>query len=412
MTTPAALDRPRLRGAALLLAGAIAGTLIGALLLRRPAPPAASPAPGPVPAQAQGEDARERVALPPGAHAKNPIETVTVARVHLARDVEVVGSVGYDADRFATIGPLIAGRIASVRAGIGDKIRAGQVLAELESAEVGQARAAYLTARATSLAAQANLRRERELAEQKVSSARERELAEAHAATESANLAAATQRLRALGLRAADITQLQQNEQRAGHVPLVSPIVGVVLTRSITLGQSVQPATDAFTVADLTHLWVLLDLFEKDLPHVHVGQRAELRTEVYPGRHFPARVSYVSQVIDEKTRTAPVRVEFDNKEGLFRPGQFVTATLHGEKPGEKPGEKLSAPPVLAVPRRAIVTVEGRPLAFVAEADGTFTRRVVELGVSGGGLVEVRAGLSEGEKVAANGAFLLKSELLR
>jgi cobalt-zinc-cadmium efflux system membrane fusion protein len=110
-------------------------------------------------------------------------------------------------------------------------------------------------------------------------------------------------------------------------------------------------------------------------------------------------------VIDEKTRTAQVRIEFQNAEGLFRPGQFVTATLLGD-PARAKTE------VLAVPRKAVQTIEGKPLVFVAEADGTFSKRSVELGISGGAQIEVRSGLTAGERVATDGGFLLKSELLR
>uniref|UniRef100_UPI002DD67EBE efflux RND transporter periplasmic adaptor subunit n=1 Tax=Dokdonella sp. TaxID=2291710 RepID=UPI002DD67EBE len=297
----------------------------------------------------------------------------------------------------------IAGRLVSIQVRVGDKVKAGQTMAELESAEVGQAQAAYLTARASSFAAEANLRRERELAERKVSSERERELAEAAAITQQAELAAAMQRLRALGLRQSDISQIR--DARAGRVSLLAPIDGTVIRREVSLGQAVQSASDAFQVADLSRLWVLLDLFEKDLPHVHSAQRAEIRTEAYPGRTFPAQVALIGSVIDEKTRTAPVRVEFDNSEGLLRPGQFVTATLQGEA-------TVAQTAVLTVPRKAVVTVEGKPLLFVQTGSGRFERRSVELGPSGGSLIEVRSGVSEGELVVVDGGFLLKSELLR
>lgn len=382
---------------------AAAGIGLGLLFPRAgSAPDGASTPPANSAKPASSSDGKTTLALPADALRKNQIEVVEVQRQRLARDVEVVGSVDLAPNYHAQIGPLIAGRIVSIKSQVGDRVRAGQVLAELESSEVGQAQAAYLTARATSLAAQANLRRERELAERKVSSERERELAEAAAITEQAQLAAATQRLRALGLRQDDIKQIAP--ERAGIVPLYSPIDGTIIARSISLGQSVQPATDAFSVANLSQLWVQLDLFEKDLPYVHADQRAEVRTEVYPGKSFPARVAYVGQVIDEKTRTAPVRIEFDNKEGLFRPGQFVTATLQGDA-----SRVLSE--VLAVPRKAVLTVEGRPLVFVQEGGG-FAKRAVELGASGGGLVEVRSGVAAGDKVAVDGGFLLKSELLR
>lgn len=392
-------------GAALGLFGL--GALGGGLVARRSGaerPPARAGAPAAAIAPA-ADSAAADIRLPPKASRLNRIETTEVTRVKLARDVEVVGSVGYDADHFAQVGPLIAGRIVTLRVGIGDKVHAGQTLAELESAEVGQAEAAYLTARATSVAAQANLRRERELAASHVSAERDRELAEAQAASEQAQLAAAVQRLRTLGLRPDDIRELERSGGRPGRVPLLSPIDGTVVTREVSLGQAVQPATDAFKVANLSHLWVLLDLFEKDLPYVHVDQRAVLRTEVYPGKNFPARVAYVGQAIDEKTRTAPVRIEFDNSLGLFRPGQFVTATLHGD-----PTRALAE--VLAVPRSAVLTVEGKPLLFVLGPEGGFARRPVELGVSGGGLVEIRSGVALGERVAVDGGFLLKSELLR
>jgi cobalt-zinc-cadmium efflux system membrane fusion protein len=388
----------KLGQALLLLVVAGAGVGIGGLIFRGSGAASVGPAATPV---ATGE-ARGTVSLSADALRKNQIEVVEVKRQRLARDVEVVGSVGFAANYHAEIGPLIAGRIVSIKAQVGERVQAGQVLAELESFEVGQAQAAYLTARATSLAAQANLRRERELAERKVSSERERELAEAAAITEQAQLAAATQRLRALGLRQVDIRQTSEN--RAGIVPLYSPIDGTIITRSISLGQAVQPATDAFAVANLSQLWVQLDLFEKDLPYVHADQRAEIRTEVYPGRTFPARVAYIGQVIDEKTRTAPVRIEFDNHEGLFRPGQFVTATLQGD-----PSRVTSE--VLAVPRKAVLTVDGKPLVFVQDGPG-FGKRGIELGASGGQMIEVRSGLAVGDKIAVDGGFLLKSELLR
>lgn len=382
---------------------AAAGIGLGLLIPRGgSAPPAAPSAPADVPKPSSSSEPKGTLTLSADALRKNQIEIIEVKPQRLARDVEVVGSVELAPNYHAQIGPLIAGRIISIKAQVGDHVRAGQVLAELESSEVGQAQAAYLTARATSMAAQANLRREKELAERKVSSERERELAEAAAITEQAQLAAATQRLRALGLRQADIKQI--NEDRAGIVPLYSPIDGTIIARSISLGQSVQPATDAFSVANLSQLWVQLDLFEKDLPYVHADQRAEIRTEVYPGKSFKARVAYVGQVIEEKTRTAPVRIEFDNQDGLFRPGQFVTATLQGD-PSRVRTE------VLAVPRKAVLTVEGKPLVFVQESSG-FIKRSIELGASGGALVEVRSGLSAGDKVAVDGGFLLKSELLR
>ena len=335
--------------------------------------------------------------------AKNPLAIFAVKREPLARDLSLVGSVTYDADHYAVVGPLIAGRIVALHAGSGDRVHRGQVLCELESPDVGAAQAAYLEARAKLAAAQSNLRRERELATQHVSSDRERELAEAQAASEQAALDAARQRLESLGFHAADLGKSATGT--GGRVAIRSPLEGVVITREVTLGQAVQAATDAFRVADLTHLWVNLDVYEKDLEAVHIGERVDVTTESLPGRVLPARVTYVEPRVDDKTRTARVRIEMDNQAGALRPGQFVSARLHGDP-------KRATSPVLAVPRRAVLSVDGKHLVFVKRTADQFEQRAVEVGVSGGELVEIVRGVAEGDPVVTDGAFLLKSELLR
>ena len=137
---------------------------------------------------------------------------------------------------------------------------------------------------------------------------------------------------------------------------------------------------------------------------MHPGQRVNLRTDAAAGEVFKARVAYVDPVIDAKTRTAHVRVEFENTERKFRLNQLVTARIIGDS-------EHAGPPVLTVPNAAVQRVEGLPIVFVRKSDG-FERRAVEPGMTGGDRVEVRSGLKEGEEVAMAGAFLLKSELLR
>jgi cobalt-zinc-cadmium efflux system membrane fusion protein len=167
----------------------------------------------------------------------------------------------------------------------------------------------------------------------------------------------------------------------------------------------VERSTDAFTIADLAHLWVMLDIYEKDLARVHEGEAVNVRTETYPGEVFKGRVAYVEPVIDEKTRTAKVRIELDNRHRKLRVNQFVTARIIGDR------QTVASGPMLSVPLTALQRVEGTPVVFVRKGEG-FEKRVIEPGISGGDLVEVRSGLREGEEVAMVGAFLLKSELLR
>jgi len=346
------------------------------------------------------------LALPAGAGAKNPVRVTQAALVRLARDIQVIGTVAPDQDHFAVVGPLVSGRVAKLNAGVGDRLRRGQIIGEIESAEVGEARAALISAKARYAAAETNLRRETDLAERRISSSRERELAQAQWVTDKAGVRAAAERLRAIGLSEADIEAIDHKDL-GGRVPVRSPIDGTVIERTITLGQAVERATDAFKIADLSHLWVNLDLYEKDLARVRIGQEVEVRAEAFPGEVFRGRVAYVVPMIDEATRTAKVRLEFENRQGQLSLGQLVTARIVGD------GHR-GAPEVLAVPRNAVERVEGRPVVFVARdaAAGAFQQRTVELGASGGELVEIRTGLAAGELVAIDGAFLLKSELLR
>ena len=341
--------------------------------------------------------------LPQRAAAKNPIETVPVRPMRLAGDIQVLGNVSYDADHFAIVGPLVAGRMTRLAVGVGAKVRRGQVMAEIESADVGEARGAFISAKARLAAAEANLRRERELAEKHISSAREREAAEAQWASEGASMRAAQERLRAMGLSDADIRAVDDSAV-GGRVAMRAPIDGTVIERLVTLGEAVERAADAFKIANLAHVWILLDLYEKDLSRARVGQSVEARTEAYPGEIFPGRIAYVAPVIDEATRTAKVRVEIENASGKLHIGQLMNARLAGNS-------ELTTAPVLTVPRSAIQRVDGKPLVFVKGPQG-YERRAVELGVSGGELVEIRTGVRAGEEIATDGAFLLKSEMLR
>jgi membrane fusion protein, heavy metal efflux system len=334
---------------------------------------------------------------------KNPVKVASAELARIAGDIQVVGTVAFHEDHYAVVGPLVAGRISRLAAGVGDQIRRGEVLAEIESAEVGQARADLVAAKARYSAAEANLHRESELADKRISSERERELAHAQWVTEQAGVRAATMRLRAIGLSAADIEGGDHGDV-AGRVPIRAPIGGTVIERKVTLGQAVERATDAFKIADTSRVWVTLDLYEKDLFHVHVGQEVEIWTESRPGESFRGKVAFIVPEIDQATRTAKVRLELANPKGLLEAGQLVTARIVAD-------ERRETAEVLAVPRSAVEQIEGKTVVFVQSGDG-FERRNVLTGTSGGARIEIRQGLAPGDRVAVEGAFLLKSELLR
>ena len=314
------------------------------------------------------------IALAPAARDKNPVKVAAAEVMQLAGDIQVVGTVSFPR------GPLRDGRSPGGGPDL-EARRRGRGPSTAWSGDRGNRKQRGGTgagrlggARARYVAAEANLRRENDLAEKKISSSRERELAQAQWATEQAGIRAAVIRLQAIGLAPADIENLEKRDA-AGHVPIRAPIAGTIIERHVTLGQAVERATDAFKIADLSHVWVTLDLYEKDLFRVHVGQDVELRTDARPGEILHGRVAFIVPVIDEATRTAKVRLEFPNPKGVVQVGQLVTARILA-------GGKRDAVGVLAVPRSAVEQLEGKTIVFVKTGEG-FERRSVLLGSSGG-----------------------------
>jgi cobalt-zinc-cadmium efflux system membrane fusion protein len=184
---------------------------------------------------------------------------------------------------------------------------------------------------------------------------------------------------------------------------LRSPLDGEVIERFAVLGQVVGLTEPILSVANLDYLWVELDVFEHDLARVADGNDALIESEAYSGKVFSGKVTHIDAKLDVATRTARVRVGVDNRERLLRPGQFVTARL---TTGGVVREALT------IPALSVLQVEGAPAAFVALSKGQYEARPVELGIVAGDRVEVTRGLVEGETIVTDGAFVLKSEMLR
>jgi cobalt-zinc-cadmium efflux system membrane fusion protein len=184
---------------------------------------------------------------------------------------------------------------------------------------------------------------------------------------------------------------------------LRSPIAGKVIERNVSRGQSVEATYTAYRVADLSRVWVQLAVFERQLIAVKPGDGVDLYTENEPTRPVRGSVAYVGDVIDENTRTAPVRVVVDRPEIPLRPGQSVRAQIHTSAP-------VSGS--LVVPRDAVTSVDGKPTVFVAKDALSVEPRQVGVGGQDGQRIEIVSGLTEGERVATSGVFALKSEIFR
>ena len=302
------------------------------------------------------------------------------------------GTITYDQNRVSHIGPRTEGRILSLRADLGDRVRSGQVIAILESPEVGATRADLHEAESILEIARENYEREKRLEEQGISSRRElldaeRELRQAEAA-----LLRARERLSALGAGHGD----------GSEFGVTAPFDGVVVEKHATRGEVVGPSDQLFTVADLGRLWIELDIYERDLRRVSLDQPVTVTTTAYPERDFDGRIVYIGDILDPARRTVRARVEVENPAGVLKPGMFARANI----------SVAGGNTVVVVPRAAVQNIGGRQVVWVpGEEPGHFTVRPVEVGQTlEGGRIEILSGLEPGERIVTEGAFTLKAQL--
>ncbi len=352
------------------------------------------------------DHAEERIALSGEARQTVSFQIVTVQRRGLEQEIRTTAVIEPNENRLAHISPRIPGRVVEVKAFLGDAVKTGHILAELDSLELGQAKAAYLTAQAHREVAQAHYQREERLFRQQISAEKEYLAARGEFLRADTQWKAARETLRLLGLRDREIEQLnwRGGKQPLSRFPLLAPFAGIVVEKHLTIGELLKPEDQPYTIADLSALWVLLDIYEKDLNHIRLGAQARLVVDAYPGESFQGTITYVSDLLDKTTRTARARVEIANPDRRLKPGMFATATVAAMIP--------HATEVLAIPAAAVHRVREQPVAFVQEAEGVFVPRRLKLGRAAGGYVEILEGLTEGELVVTEGGFYLKSALLR
>jgi membrane fusion protein, heavy metal efflux system len=314
----------------------------------------------------------------------------------LAPVVRVTGSVDFDPERVAALGARVAGRIERIAKYPGDTVKAGDVVALVRSAELGRAQADILSLGAQASAAAANQRRQEALAAQRVTAEREAELARAAREQAQAELAAAQQRLAAIGGGGAG--------QPGGLLAITSPIDGRLVELFVARGQALEPSQTIARVADLSRLWIELAVFERDLGRIREGDRVEVAPQTDAQKSVVGHVAHVGEVIDRDTRSATVRVVVDNKDGTLRPGQSVLAGINVAK--------VAASDQPLVPLDAVATIDGNATLFVAVDDSAVEPRRVTLGPRDVQSVLITSGLKPGERIVVSGVFALKSELFR
>ena len=325
------------------------------------------------------------------------VTTATVESRAAGERLTLLGELSVDERAYAQVGVPVAARVTRLLAGAGDRVAAGQALAEVTSPELGRARAEYVSAAARVALTEAALERKRGLAAERIVPVREVQEAES-AAVE----ARAAQRMAraAIGAYGVDPPAADAPEATSSSFFLRSPLAGTVIERSAVVGQMLDASTPAFTLGDLSRLWLTVHAFERDAVRVESGAAATMTFAALPGREFGGVVSLVGRSVERESRTVPVRVDVRNDGRLLRPGMSGAASIPiGAADG----------PALTVPVAAVQRLGNAWCVFVPRGEGSFEIRAIGRGRDLGGEVEVLSGLRAGETVVVDGAFLLKAE---
>jgi membrane fusion protein, heavy metal efflux system len=344
-----------------------------------------------------------QVDLGPDDLKKAQLQTVHVDMRETASTLRVPGIVNPDEYREVHVTPLVGGVIRQVPVVLGDRVRRGQTMAVIFSSDLADAETAYLVMLAELDAEHKKLERTQILLKLGSASQQEEEEVEANHAAHEAHVRAALEKLRLLGASDRQIAALKQAEQIDANFSVPAPINGIVLSRTANQGLVTNMSQELFTVADLSTVWVMASINEKDFSTVHVGTIAAVTTPAYPGRAWKGRVVYIQPQVDPTTRTAQARIEVANPDENLRLDMYmdVAFTSSGGK-------------ALAVPESAVQAIGEKQYVFlpVKDSDGSFAVRQVKLGPVANGFYAVLEGLKINDGVVTDGSFILKAEAIR
>jgi membrane fusion protein, heavy metal efflux system len=308
--------------------------------------------------------------------------------------LNVTGTVNPDVSRTIPVISLASGRVVAIHARIGDYVTKGQLLMEVQSTDISGAFDQYLKAVNDERLARTQYERAKILYDKGAIAKSQVEIAEDNEQDALADLSAAEQQLRVLGV---------DKDHPAATAKIYAPASGVITAQNVTdasaAGVNFSGSSTAFTIADLSHVWIICDVYENDLPTVHVGQTADMRLTAYPDRVLTGTIGEIDAVLDPNIRTAKVRIQVPNPDRIMRLGMFATATFHGKK------LEMRA----SVPATAILHLHDRDWVYVPAGDGRFRRVGVVGGVMlPGGMQEVVSGISPGQQVVTQALQLQNS----
>lgn len=400
--------------AASVLALVAVAAIVALLLWNRSRSGAGRPVPAPrtiadsSSSPAQGEPTQPTITLSAEVAQNARIKIETVGEKVMSAEVTgatVVGTVQANTYRSTPVVSLVGGVVRRVNAELGQNVRQGQTLAVVFSDDLAKAQSEYLSTLAELDEHHKHHSRTMKLAEIGAASREELEQATTKLRTAEAQVASQRQRLLLLGLPSQRINQLKSSAQVSSEVSLPAPVSGTVISRTVNPGEVITADKELLRVSDLSSVWVIAQVYEKDLGKIRIGSGASVTSDAYPGRVLRGQLSYIDPVIDQTTRTAQVRVELANPGQLLKIGMFVNvafATLGGSE---------STVPI--VPKAAVQNVNNQQVVFVATKDANvFAMRPVRLGTEANGFYPLVEGLTVGDKIVTDGSFLLRAEWLK
>ncbi len=321
----------------------------------------------------------------------------------IANQLRTTGTVQPNAYRETRVTPLAGGRITTVNVQLGAAVKKGQPLAVIFSSELAEAQMKYLTIIADLKYHTAQWERAQKLAGLGAISQQEFEEAESHFSEHHAEHAAAQQKLLLLGLAQAQIDQITDASHVRSDLTVPAPASGVITARSVNVGQVVTMSDALFSVTDLSNVWVIGNVYEKDFGAMRVGTRVTITAPPYPGKIFRGTISYIDPRVDPNSRTAQARIEVANPGQMLRLGMFVDVALNA------PGTQAA----VVIPRSALQTIGSEQTVFVPLPEpGKFQLRRVQIAEDAGEFVRVLSGVKAGEKVVTEGSFFLRAEMGR
>jgi cobalt-zinc-cadmium efflux system membrane fusion protein len=336
----------------------------------------------------------ELFALPPDQMAH--IQIATVQSGPLPRRLRLTGAVAFNGFSTTPVITQVSGPVSRIVATPGEIVRTGQPLLYVSSPDFSQLLANYLKARDAYQLADKSYVRSKDLYDHHAIAERDLEAAESARVQAAADLGAAEQSLRIVGVTQPDAVV---GKPVQSEIPVFAPLGGEVVERLVAPGQVIQAGnTQVFTISNLSTVWVLANVYQTDLPYVRMGNPVTITTDAYPGAEFHGRISYLAAALDPNTRTLQARIDVANPEGRLKRDMFVVALVGA-------GAIANA---LTVPDAAVLRdAENQPFVYRLEADNRFARRSVTVGATADGHTQVVSGLAAGDRVVGDGSLFLQ-----